>query len=204
MDRSRTNSRRSRFRAPWNQFGYARELLELQTEFVSPNNDTLYVLAACDVPGTARVARARYAQRLLRASVRRRLDEQFRLHRPRRDGTSEGEFLLSADGWTGEAPAGMRSVSSPTRILMIVGRRQVDGETDLPAVHALQDVFTITPLSVPGRRTSFGYARRSQAGSGWEALQWWERLRVALVSFLPGPADARLIEFAASFDGDRG
>jgi hypothetical protein len=37
------------FSAPYNQFGYARELLGPETEFVSPNNDTLYVLAACDV-----------------------------------------------------------------------------------------------------------------------------------------------------------
>jgi hypothetical protein len=35
--------------APWNEFGYARELLGPETEFVSPNNDTLYVLAALDL-----------------------------------------------------------------------------------------------------------------------------------------------------------
>ena len=38
--------------APWNEFGYARELLGPETTFVSPNNDTLYVLAALDLrPG---------------------------------------------------------------------------------------------------------------------------------------------------------
>ncbi len=36
------------FSAPYNQFGYARELLGPETAFVSPN-DTLDVLAACDV-----------------------------------------------------------------------------------------------------------------------------------------------------------
>jgi hypothetical protein len=55
---------------------------------------------------------------------------------------------LAADGWSGEVPAGMRLVSAPTGIFMIVGRVQVDGEADLPAVHALQDQFTITPVSV--------------------------------------------------------
>ena len=63
----------------------------------------------------------------------------------RATGTSEGEFLLAADGWAGEAPAGMRLVSALTGIFMIVGRVQVDGEADLPAVHARQDQFTITP-----------------------------------------------------------
>ena len=37
------------FSAPYNEFGYARQLLGPETEFVSPNNDTLYVVAACDV-----------------------------------------------------------------------------------------------------------------------------------------------------------
>src|SRR5688500_4501054 len=38
--------------APWNEFGYARELLGPETTFVSPNNDTLYTLAALDLrPG---------------------------------------------------------------------------------------------------------------------------------------------------------
>jgi len=37
---------------PWNQFGYGRALLTPDTEFVTPNNDTLYMVAAVDVgPG---------------------------------------------------------------------------------------------------------------------------------------------------------
>ena len=36
---------------PLNTFGYARELLGPETEFVSPNSDTLYVIAPCDVRG---------------------------------------------------------------------------------------------------------------------------------------------------------
>ena len=35
--------------APWNSFAYARELLGPDTTFVSPNNDTLYTLAALDL-----------------------------------------------------------------------------------------------------------------------------------------------------------
>ena len=64
------------FSAPYNQFGYARELLGPETEFVSPNNDTLYLLAACDVRHEPLpIAPARHGRPLLRASVRRRLDE---------------------------------------------------------------------------------------------------------------------------------
>ena len=35
--------------APWNEFVHARELLGPETTFVSPNNDTLYTLAALDL-----------------------------------------------------------------------------------------------------------------------------------------------------------
>jgi hypothetical protein len=76
---------------------------------------------------------------------------------------------------------------------------QVDGEADLPAVHALQDQFTLMPLSVryggPVPATS-GAPRPDPRVR--EDLQWWERLRRALISFPAPPADARFVEHAAS------
>jgi hypothetical protein len=42
----------------------------------------------------------------------------------------------------------MRVVAAPTGVFTIVGRVRLNGEADLPAVHALQDQFTITPLAV--------------------------------------------------------
>jgi hypothetical protein len=116
----------------------------------------------------------------------------------RATGTSEGEFLLAADGWTGELPTGMRLVSAPTGIFMIVGRVQVDGEADLPAVHALQDQFTITALSA-------GEGGPAPATPGApkpdprvpDELAWWERFRAALVAFPPPQADAPFVELAA-------
>lgn len=33
----------------YNMFGYARELLDPNAKFVSPNNDMLYLIAVCDV-----------------------------------------------------------------------------------------------------------------------------------------------------------
>lgn len=92
----------------------------------------------------------------------------------------------------------MRLVSAPTGIFMIVGRVQVDGKADLPAVHALQDQFTITPLSVrdggPAPATSGAPGPDPRVR---EDLQWWERLRAALIAFPPPPADARFVEHAA-------
>ena len=121
------------FSAPYNEFGYARELLGPETEFVSPNNDTLYVLAACDVRQGPLVLHVPdtggpyYVLQFVDAWT-----NNFAYIGRRATGTNEGEFLLAADGWAGEAPAGMRLVSAPTGIFMIVGRVQVDEEADLP------------------------------------------------------------------------
>jgi hypothetical protein len=93
----------------------------------------------------------------------------------------------------------MRIVSAPTGIFMIVGRVQVDGEADLPAVRALQDQFTLTPLAIrdgepasatPGAPKPYPRVRAD--------LEWWERLRVALIAFPPPEADVRFVGLAAS------
>ena len=188
------------FSAPYNQFGYARELLGPETEFVSPNNDTLYLLAACDVRQGPLVLHVPdtggryYVLQFVDAWT-----NNFAYIGRRATGTSEGEFLLAADGWAGEPPAGMRLVSAPTGIFMIVGRVQVDGEAEVAAVHALQDRFTLTPLAVRQGEPAPAIpgAPRSDPRA-LEELQWWERLRVALISFPPPEADVRFVECAAS------
>ena len=188
------------FSAPYNQFGSARELLGPETEFVSPNNDTLYVLAACDVRQGPLVLHVPdtggryYVLQFIDAWT-----NNFAYIGRRATGTSEGEFLIAPDKWAGEAPAGMRLVSAPTGIFLIGGRVQVDGAADLPAVHALQDRFTITPLRVrAGGHTGATPGAPQPDPRVREDLQWWERLRVLLSSFPPPPADARFVEHAAS------
>ena len=69
---------------------------------------------------------------------------------------------------------------------MIVGRIQVDGAADLPAVHALQDQFTVTRRT--RRRRSPASPRRPTGVA--DDLLWWERLRVALAAFPPPAGDA--------------
>jgi len=187
------------FCAPYNEFGHARQLLGPETEVVSPNNDTLYVLAACDVrEGTVVLHVPDTGGRYYVLQFVDAWTNNFAYIGRRATGTSEGEFLLASDGWSGEVPPDMRLVSAPTGIFMIVGRVQVDGEADLPAVHALQDQFTLTRLAVRG-----GGPVPATPGAPKpdprvrEELQWWERLRVALNAFPPPEADARFVELAA-------
>jgi hypothetical protein len=183
--------------APYNGFGYARELLGPETEFVTPNNDTLYVLAMCDVrqgPLVLHVPDTNgryYVLQFVDAWT-----NNFAYIGRRATGTGEASFLLAAEDWSGETPPGMKLVSAPTGVFAIVGRLQVDGKADLPAAHALQDQFTLTTL----RSTQHGSPRAAPEHDprAHKDLQWWEQFRVALASFPPPAADAQFVELARS------
>jgi hypothetical protein len=178
--------------APWNEFGYARDLLGPETSFVSPNNDTLYVIAALDlrrgpivlhVPDTAD---RYYVLQFVDAWT-----NNFAYIGRRPTGTAEREFLLAGPEDATEAPHGMEIVRAPTGIVTIVGRLQINGAADAPAVHALQDQFTLTPLGsdppagVPAPDPRVG-----------EDLRWWETFRVELAAFPPPASDAPVLAVA--------
>lgn len=179
--------------APYNEFGHARNLAGPEFKFVSPNNDTCYSVAMCDVrqaPLVLHVPGA--ADRYYVLQFIDAWSNNFAYIGRRATGTGEAEFLLAASGYDGESPAGMRVVRAPTGVFVIAGRIQVNGQADLPAVHALQDQLTLAPLSVHQ-----GSAAPSQVEGVPEpdrrvgdALEWWERFRVALRAFSPPAADA--------------
>jgi hypothetical protein len=188
------------FAAPYNHFGYARNLLGPETKFVSPNNDTLYTVAMCDLregPLVLRVPDTNgryYVLQLIDAWT-----NNFAYLGRRATGTEEAEFLLAPEEWAGETPAGMKLVPVPTDVFTIGGRIQVDGEADLPTVHALQDQFTLTPLS--DGRAGAGPSAGIPEGDPRvpDELKWWEQFRVALAAFPPPAADAPFLELAGKF-----
>ncbi|MEJ8295898.1 DUF1254 domain-containing protein [Delftia tsuruhatensis] len=136
-----------------NQFVHARQLLRAGTSrVVTPNNDTLYTNAwldlgagplVIDVPDTA----GRYY-------VLGLLDfftNPFAHIGQRLTGTAARSFLVTPPGWQGTLPppfdAPGAHIAAPTPWLWVIGRILVDGEHDLPAVHALQDGFAVRPLA---------------------------------------------------------
>jgi hypothetical protein len=116
----------------------------------------------------------------------------------RATGTSEAEFLLTDRDHQGEVPAGMTAVRAPTGVFTIVGRVQVDGEADLPAVHALQDQFTLTSFPAGAGGVSPGQVAGVPEPDprARDDLRWWERFRVALAAFPPPAADAPFVALA--------
>ena len=177
--------------APWNRFGYARELLGPETTFVSPNNDTLYVLAALDLrPGPLVLHVPDTGGRYYVLQFVDAWTNNFAYVGRRATGTAEREFLLIGPGEHSVAPGAVRS---PTGVAMIVGRVQINGEADAAAVHALQDQFTLRPVSAAPAPPRGVPEPDPRVG---EALRWWETFRVQLAAFPPPPADAEFLALA--------
>ncbi len=114
---------------------------------MSPNNDTLYVIAPLDMSGgplllhTPDTGDRYYVLQFVDA-----WSNNFAYVGRRSSGTAAADWLLVPAGYTGDIPAGATPIEVPSDLAVIVGRVQVDGETDLPAVHAIQDQFTLAPV----------------------------------------------------------
>jgi hypothetical protein len=185
--------------APYNAFASARTLIGPETKFVSPNNDTLYLIGQCDVrqgPVVLHVPDTHdryYVLQFVDA-----WSNNFAYIGRRATGTAEASFLLTDGDYDGPVPDGMTVVPAPSGVFSIVGRVQVDGQADLPAVHALQDQFTLAPLAAG----TGGAAPEQVAGvpepdpQVHDDLRWWEQFRVALAAFPPPAADAPFVTLA--------
>ncbi len=188
--------------SPINQFGHARQLAGPGMKFVSPNNDTLYSLAICDVRSDPLVLHVPdtndryYVLQFVDAWT-----NNFAYVGRRGTGTREANFLLTPHEYNGEVPAGMTVIHAPSGVFAIVGRVTVNGEEDLPVVHALQDQFTLTPLSVYNGGAAPAPVPglpQSDPRVG-EDLLWWEEFRVALAAFPPPPADTPFVALCEKF-----
>ena len=183
-------------RAPVNTFGHAGDLLGPEVEFVSPNNDTLYTMAALDVTEEAQVLHLPdthdryYVMQFVDA-----WSNNFAYLGRRATGTQEGYYLLVGPKWDGQVPDGVTLLRAPTNVFMIVGRYATTGGDDLAVVAALQDDTWLTPLSrYPNKPDN------SQRALGdWdlapydervsEELKFWEQLRAWMQLFPPSAID---------------
>ena len=87
----------------------------------------------------------------------------------------------------------MTRIDAPSGVFAIVGRIQVNGAADAPAVHELQDAFSL-------RRLDGGAAADLPAPDPAVVpeLAWWERFRVALAAFPPPAEDAQYLHGLAA------
>jgi len=66
----------------------------------------------------------------------------------RATGNTGGTFLIAGPNWNGIVPNGMHEIKTPTNIAWISNRIFVNGTSDLPNVHAIQNQIKLVPLSV--------------------------------------------------------
>lgn len=176
--------------APWNEFWYGRELVDHRAEFVSPNNDTIYLLAPLDLSGgPVRVDVPDTADRYYVLQCVDAWTNNFAYIGRRATGTAAGSYTFVPPGFDGTVDDGSTVIHAPSTVMIIVGRLQVDGAADLPAVHALEDQFTAAALDPGAPRAGIPAPAEGVA----DDLVWWERFRVALAAFPPPEGDAPFV-----------
>lgn len=74
-------------------------------------------------------------------------NEAFATLGKRSTGTARGNTAIVPPGWTGTLPSGMPRIDAPTAYVWAKNLIQTGGPADYPAVNALQDGFTVTPLA---------------------------------------------------------
>ena len=76
----------------------------------------------------------------------------FQVPGKRTTGDKAQKYAITGPGWSGTLPAGVTEYKSPTAMVWILGRIYCTGTPqDYAAVHALQDKFTLVPLSSYGK-----------------------------------------------------
>jgi hypothetical protein len=125
------------------------------TDMVAPNADTLYSFAFLDVgrePIVLHVPDTHgrwYLMELVDGWT-----NAFASIGKRQYGTREADFAIVGPHWTGELPANLIKVASPTNIVWVLGRTFTRGAADYDAVHAVQAQYVLTPLSQLGNATA--------------------------------------------------
>jgi hypothetical protein len=139
--------------APVNQFSHKRTIPTASfTDVVRPNADTLYSTMWFDVGKEPLIVSvpdsgARYYLMPM-------LDmwtDIFASPGKRTTGTRAQQFAIVGPDWHGALPEGVRQLRSPTNEGWLIGRTQVRGKLDYPAVHNFQNGIKVAPLSAHGK-----------------------------------------------------
>jgi hypothetical protein len=119
----------------------------------APNADTLYTIAWLDVShepwvfGIPDMGNRYYIMPMLDG-----FSEVFHVASSSTTGGKARTYAITGPGFAGALPEGVQRVESSTAIVWILGRIYCTGTPeDYDAVHALQDRFTVVPLSSYGQ-----------------------------------------------------
>ena len=129
---------------------YSQAFTPENKDIVTPNNDTPYSWATLDLRAEPMVLTVPAVPKG-RYYVMQLIDLftfNFGYVGVRATGYEAGRYLIAGPGWKGDAPVGITKVfRSESDIVEILGRTQLDGPEDEPAVKAIQAQFKLEPLS---------------------------------------------------------
>src|SRR5512136_3193753 len=141
-------------RAPMGQFVRMRTYpTAAYRDVTAPNADTLYTVTWLDVskePWVLSIPDMK--DRYFLFPMLSGWTDVFQVPGKRTTGTKAQTYAITGPGWTGTLPEGVTEYKSPTGIVWVLGRIYCTGTPDDYAkVHALQDKFSLVPLSYYGK-----------------------------------------------------
>ncbi|MDF0546565.1 DUF1214 domain-containing protein [Sphingobium sp. H39-3-25] len=182
-----------------NQLFHFRELKDAShLDGGSPNNDTIYSrswLYLKDEPVILTVPAI--SDRYHSVEMTDFMDDNFAYVGSRATGDGAGHFAIFYKSWRGTLPAGVTPLPpSPTPWAFLQVRTYVSNASDLPAAHAIQDGYKLTPLSQWNERQ----VRSPLAGEIWQPLDRsadplneWRTINRAMVEIPADPRDADML-----------
>ncbi len=141
-------------KAPMGQLANLREYPNAEFKAVTaPNADTLYSQAWLDLSKEPYVlsipdeGERYYLMPMLSAWT-----DVFQVPGKRTTGDKAQTYLITGPDWSGKVPAGVKQLKAPTNLVWIIGRTYCAGTPeDYQAVHAIQDKYSVVPLSAYGK-----------------------------------------------------
>jgi hypothetical protein len=136
------------------------QLLKLRTypavdnhAVTAPNADTLYTMAWLDLTKEPWIfSIPDMGDRYFLMPMLSGWTDVFQVPGKRTTGTKAQKYAITGPGWSGTLPAGVVEYKAPTNMVWILGRIYCTGTPqDYAAVHALQDKFSLVPLSSYGK-----------------------------------------------------
>lgn len=198
---------------PWlNRFVHLQYLPDAATRaVVRPNRDTLYSLAWLDLSdGPQLITTPDMGDRYWLMPVLDAWTDVVGTMGTRTSGNLPGRHLVVGPGWDGPLPAGVDVIRSPTPLVWVLGRIEVDGPADIPAVAALQEGFSVAPYrdgaaGTPAPAVTLTAADAGAAGSvraqvdAMDARAFFTALADGLAQQPPLAADGPALDNLARF-----
>lgn len=145
---------KGRIAAPINQLSSATQFPDDKfRDVIRPNNDTYYSSASLDLKTEPMVLHlANTNNRYALFPLLDAWTNVFFSPGKRTTGTEAQTYLITGPGWSGEVPANMKQVKSPTNMVWMIGRIQVNSSQDgATTVKKIQDGCKLVPLSGWGK-----------------------------------------------------